>query len=126
MVKYIYDENNGLWYELQGDYYIPCLALPAEKGNKPIGLWGQRHKRYLQEYKKAFYTSLLTSGKLNSYLVDINEQAQDMMLRLVAQIADREGVTEQLKADNPMLWIGRMNEIQARAREIVNAELIYT
>lgn len=126
MVKYIYDENNGLWYELQGDYYIPCLALPAEKENKPIGLWGQRHKRYLQEYKKAFYTSLLTSGKLNSYLVDINEQAQDMMLRLVAQIADREGVTEQLKADNPMLWIGRMNEIQARAREIVNAELIYT
>lgn len=126
MEKYIYDETNGLWYELQGDYYIPCLVLPAEKGNKPIGLWGQRHKHYLQEYKKAFYTSLLTSGKLNSYLADIDEQAQNMMLRLVGQIAEREGITEQLKADNPMFWIGRMNEIQARAREIVNEELIYT
>lgn len=126
MEKYIYDKTNGLWYELQGDYYIPCLALPTEKENKPIGLWGQRHKRYLQEHKRAFYITLLTSGKLNSYFADIDEQAQNMMLRLVAQIADREGVTERLKADNPMFWIGRMNEIQARAREIVNAELIYT
>lgn len=72
MDKYIYDENNWLWYELQGDYYIPCLTLTAEKENKPIGIWGQRHKRYLQEYKKVSYTNLLTSGKLNSYLADID------------------------------------------------------
>ena len=125
MDKYIYDESNGLWYELQGDYYIPCLTLPTEKEYKPMGLWGQRHKRYLQEHKRAVYTTLLTSGKLNCYLADIDEQATEMMFRLVEQMANKEGVTEQLKAENPMLWIGRMNEIQARAREIVNAEIIY-
>lgn len=125
MEKYIYDENNGLWYELQGDYYIPCLSLPAEKENKPIGLWGQRHKRYLQEHKRAVYITLLTSGRLNSYLADIDEQATEMMFRLVEQMADKEGITEQLKAERPMLWVGRINEIQARAREIVNAEIIY-
>ena len=126
MDKYIYDESNGLWYELQGDYYIPCLTLPTEKENKPIGLWGQRHKRYLQEHKRAVYTTLLTSGKLNCYLADINEQAIEMMFRLIEQMADKEGVTEQLKAENSMLWVGRMNEIQARAREIVNMKIIYT
>ncbi len=126
MEKYIYDESNGLWYELQGDYYIPCLTLPTEKENKPIGLWGQRHKRYLQEYKRMVYISLLMNGKLNSYLADIDEQATEMMFRLVEQMADTEGVTEQLKAENSMLWVGRMNEIQARAREIVNMEIIYT
>ena len=126
MEKYIYDESNGLWYELQGDYYIPCLTLPTEKEHKPIGLWGQRHKRYLQEYKRMVYISLLMNGKLNSYLADIDEQATDMMFRLVGQMADKEGVTEQLKAENSMLWVGRMNEIQARAREIVNMEIIYT
>ena len=126
MEKYIYDESNGLWYELQGDYYIPCLTLPTEKENKPIGLWGQRHKRYLQEYKRMVYISLLMNGKLNSSLADIDEQATEMMFRLVEQMADTEGVTEQLKAENSMLWVGRMNEIQARAREIVNMEIIYT
>lgn len=126
MEKYIYDESNGLWYELQGDYYIPCLTLPTEKEHKPIGLWGQRHKRYLQEYKRMVYISLLMNGKLNSYLADIDEQATEMMFRLVEQMADTEGVTEQLKAENSMLWVGRMNEIQARAREIVNMEIIYT
>ena len=126
MDKYIYDERNGLWYELQGDYYIPCLTLPTEKEHKPIGLWGQRHKRYLQEYKRMVYISLLMNGKLNSYLADIDEQATEMMFRLVEQMADTEGVTEQLKAENSMLWVGRMNEIQARAREIVNMEIIYT
>ena len=125
MDKYIYDESNGLWYELQGDYYIPCLTLPAEKENKPISLWGQRHKRYLQEHKRTVYISLLTSGKLNNYLADIDEQATEMMFRLVEQMADKEGVTEQLKVENPMLWVGRMNEIQARAREIVYADIIY-
>ena len=124
MDKYIYDDKNGLWYELQGDYYIPCLILPAEK-EQSIGLWGQRHKRYLQEHKRAVYTTLLTSGKLNCYRADIDEQATEMMFRLVEQMADKEGVTEQLKTERPMLWVGRINEIQARAREIVNAEIIY-
>ena len=124
MDKYIYDDKNGLWYELQGDYYIPCLILPAEK-EQPIGLWGQRHKRYLQEHKRAVYITLLTSGKLNCYLTDIDEQATEMIFRLVEQMADKEGVTEQLKVENPMLWVGRMNEIQARAREIVYADIIY-
>ena len=125
MDKYIYDESNGLWYELQGDYYIPCLTLPTEKEHKSIGLWGQRHKRYLQEHKRAVYITFLTSGKLNCYLTDIDEQATEMIFRLVEQMADKEGVTEQLKVENPMLWVGRMNEIQARAREIVYADIIY-
>ena len=112
MDKYIYDESNGLWYELQGDYYIPCLILPTEKEYKPIGLWGQRHKRYLQEHKRAVYITFLTSGKLNCYLTDIDEQATEMIFRLVEQMADKEGVTEQLKVEKPMLWVGRMNEIQ--------------
>ena len=112
MEKYIYDENNGLWYELQGDYYIPCLVLPAEKENKPIGLWGQRHKRYLQEHRKATYTMLLTSGRLNNYLTTIDEQAENMFFRLVKQLAEKEGVTETLKAENQMLWIQRMGNIQ--------------
>ena len=124
MNKYIYDESNGLWYELQRDYYIPCLTLPAEKENKPIGVWGQRHLRYLKQHRKGLYTNLLTSGKLNSYLADIDKQAQDMFLRLVKQMAEREGVTEQLKAENQMEWVGRMNNIRSRAMEIVNAEII--
>ena len=124
MDKYIYDDKNGMWYELQGDYYIPCFILPAEK-EQPIGLWGQRHKRYLQEHKRAVYIALLTSGKLNCYLTDIDEQATEMIFRLVEQMADKEGVTEQLKVEKPMLWVGRMNEIQARAREIVYADIIY-
>ena len=125
MDKYIYDESNGLWYELQGDYYIPCLTLPTEKENKPIGLWGQRHKRYLQEHKRAVYITFLTSGKLNCYLTDIDEQATEMIFRLVEQMADKESVTEQLKVEKPMLWVGRMNEIQTRAREIVYVDIIY-
>ena len=125
MEKYIYDESNGLWYELQGDYYIPCLTLPTEKEYKPIGLWGQRHKRYLQEHKRAVYITFLTSGKLNCYLTDIDEQATEMIFRLVEQMADKESVTEQLKVEKPMLWVGRMNEIQTRAREIVYADIIY-
>ncbi len=125
MDKYIYDESNGLWYESQGDHYIPCLTLPAEKENKPIGLWGQRHKHYLQEHKRAVYISLPTSGKLNSYLADIDEQVTEMMFRLVEQMANKEGATEQLKVENPMLWVGRMNEIQARASEIVYADIIH-
>ena len=125
MKKYIYDENNGLWYELHGEHYIPCLALQTEKENKPIGLWGQRHLRYLKEYKRVTYTTLLTNGMLNGYLVDIDEQAQDMFSRLIKQMAAKEGITEMLKAENQMLWIQRMGNIQSRAREIVNTELIF-
>ncbi|NSC94136.1 TnpV protein [Coprococcus comes] len=125
MDKYIYDDKNGLWYELQGDYYIPCLILPAEK-EQPIGLWGQRHLRYLKEYHRNTYTTLLTSGRLNTYLAEIDKQAKDMFLRLIKQMSEREGVTEQLKTENQMEWVGRMNNIRSRAVEIVNAELIYS
>mgnify|MGYP000786188560 FL=1 len=124
MDKYIYDERNGLWYELQGDYYIPCLTLPTEE-ERPIGIWGQQHRRYLKEHKKAAYTMLLTNGKLNSYLADIDKQAEEMFSRLVKQLAESEGMTEALKAENQMLWIGRMANIRNRAMEIVNADLIF-
>ena len=125
MDKYIYYDKNGLWYELQGDYYIPCLILPAEK-EQPIGLWGQRHLRYLKEHRRLTYTNLLTSGRLNEYLAEIDKQAKDMFLRLIKQMSEREGVTEQLKTENQMEWVGRMNNIRSRAVEIVNAELIYS
>lgn len=125
MDKYIYDDKNDLWYELQGDYYIPCLILPAEK-EQPIGLWGQRHLRYLKEHRRLTYTNLLTSGRLNEYLAEIDKQAKDMFLRLIKQMSEREGVTEQLKTENQMEWVGRMNNIRSRAVEIVNAELIYS
>ena len=104
---------------------IPCLILPAEK-EQPIGLWGQRHLRYLKEHRRSTYTTLLTSGKLNSYLADVDTQAIKMMFRLVEQMAEREGVTEWLKADNHMEWIKKMSNIQARVREMVNAELIFS
>ncbi len=101
MKNRIYNEQNSLWCELQGDYYIPCLALPNEE-QVEIGVWGQRHSRYIKQHHKVRYTNLLTSGKLTDYLADIDEQAEDMFFRLVKQIAEREGVTEQLKADNQM------------------------
>jgi hypothetical protein len=124
MEKYIYDEKNGLWYELQGDYYIPCLALLAEE-TQLIGLWGQRHKDYLKEHRKATYTTMLMAGKLNSYLADIDKQAEKMYHRLIEEMAQWQGVTEKLKAEQPMEWVGRMENIQACAREVVNNELIY-
>ena len=123
MDKYIYDKSNGLWYELQGDYYIPCLTLPEEA--QPIGIWGQRHKHYLKEHKKAVYTTMLMEGKLNSYLAEIDKQAEEMYLRLIEEMAKKQGVTEQLKAEQPMEWIGLMNNIQACAREVVNNDLIF-
>ena len=125
MKNRIYNEQNSLWYELQGDYYIPCLALPNEE-QVEIGAWGQRHSRYIKQHHKVRYTNLLTSGKLTDYLADIDEQAEDMFFRLVKQIAEREGVTEQLKADNQMEWVARMNNIRSRATEIVNNDIIYT
>ena len=124
MAKMIFEELGGT-YIRQGDYFLPCLSLPAEKETKPIGVWGQRHLRYLKQHRKVLYTNLLTSGKLNSYLADIDEQAEDLFFRLVKQIAEREGVTEQLKAENQIEWVGRMNNIRSRAAEIVNAELIF-
>ena len=124
MDKYIYNEKNGLWYELQGDYYLPCLKLPEEP-EVHIGIWGQRHRRYLKTHRKVLYTSLLTSGKLNSYLADIDQQAEEMFSRLVKQLSEKEGVTETLKAENQMLWVQKMNDIRNAAMEIVSSELIY-
>ena len=124
MDKYIFDESNGLWYELQGDYYIPCLIL-SEEETQPIGLWGQRHREYLKEHKHLVYTTMLMEGKLNSYLAAIDKQAEKMYLRLIKEIAKQQGVTEQLKAKQPMEWVGMMNNIQACAREVVNSELIH-
>lgn len=125
MEQYIYNEQNGLWYELRGDYYIPCLKLPAQKEERHIGIWGQRHLRYIREHKKALYTSLLTSGKLQSYLADVEEQAQALFDRLMKQRAEREGITETLKADNQMEWVQRMNALRSAVIETVNAEVIF-
>ena len=108
MDKYIYNEKNGLWYELQGDSYLPCLKLPEER-TAYIGVWGQRHLRYLKQHRKGLYSELLISGKLNDYLADLNEQAEELFSRLVKQLAEKEGVTEALKAENQMLWVQKMN-----------------
>ena len=124
MDKYIYDDKNGLWYDLQGDYYIPCLILPAEK-EQPIGLWGQRHLRYLKEYHRNTYTTLLTSGRLNTYLADIDKQAQERMERLTEQMKRAQGVSEQLKAENALEWVQRINNIRACAKEIIEKEIIF-
>ena len=124
MEKVIYDEKNGLWFELQGDYYIPCLKLPEEE-QQPIGVWGQRHLRYIKQNRKVLYLNLLRSGKLNGYLSDLDKQAEEMFSQLVKQIADCEGVTEKLKVDNQMEWVGRMNNIRSRAIEIVNHVIVY-
>ena len=125
MEQYIYNEQNGLWYELRGDYYIPCLELPAEKEERHIGVWGQRHLRYIRERKNSLYTSLLTSGKLQSYLADVKEQAQELFDRLMKQRAERERITETLKADNQMEWVQRMNALRSAVMETVNAEVIF-
>ena len=124
MDKYIYDEKNGLWYELQGDYYLPCLKLPKEE-SRHIGVWGQRHLRYLKQHRKVLYSELLISGKLNDYLADLNEQAEEMFSRLVKQLAEKESVTEALKAENQMLWVQKMNNIHNAAMEVVSNDLIY-
>lgn len=124
MAKTIFEEMGGT-YVRQGDYDLPCLSLPTEKQNKSIGVWGQRHLRYLKQHRKVLYTNLLTSGKLNSYLADIDEQAEDMFLRLVKEMVKREGVTEKLKAEQPMEWIGKMNVLREATAEIVYAEVIF-
>jgi hypothetical protein len=124
MDKYIFDESNGLWYELMGDYYFPRLTVPSEE-EQPIGLWGQRHKRYIKEYRPALYNALLLSGNLNSYLADIDQQAQERLDTIIKQMAQTQGITEALKATDQMVWVGKMNNIRASAIEIVNKELIY-
>ena len=124
MAKTIFEEMGGT-YTRVGDYYLPDLKLSEEEKQTNIGVWGQRHRRYLKEHRRATYATLLTSGRLNSYLADIDRQAAVMFSRLVKQMAEVEGVTEQLKADNQMEWVGRMNNIRNKAMEIVNSELIY-
>ena len=125
MEKRIYDKETGIHYELQGDYYLQCLELP-KRPMIEIGIWGKRHLRYIKQYHKIRYTTLLTSCKLTAYLADIDEQSEKMFFRLVNQLAEKEGVPEQLKADSQMLWVQRMNNIRNQATEIVNAELMYT
>ena len=124
MKNHFTDEKTGIGYTLQGDYYLPDLALPAEE-EQPIGIWGQRHLRYLRQHKRLLYTNLLTACKLNGYLAGIDRQAEEMFSRLVKQMAECEGVTEALKAQDQMAWVGRMNNIRNRATEIVNNNLIY-
>ena len=123
MAKTIFEEMGGTYTQV-GDYRLPNLELPEEE-QQPIGVWGQRHRRYLKEHHRATYAALFTGGKLNSYLADIDRQAEKMFLRLVKQMAEVEGVTETLKATDPMEWVGRMNNIRNRAMEIVNTEQIY-
>lgn len=124
MEKYIYDENNGLWYELQGDYYIPCLKLPDEE-QVEIGIWGQRHLEHIKHHRKGFYTLLVIGCELNRYLADVNKHAEEMFVTLILQYKTAEGITEQLKAENQMEWVRRMNNIRQRANKIIYKELIY-
>jgi hypothetical protein len=124
MKKTIFEEMGGT-YIGHGDYFIPCLTLSDEEESRFIGVWGQRHLRYLKEYRRNVYLDLLMSCRLNSYLADIEEQAQGRFERIIEQMKQAQGITEKLKADNAWEWVGRMNNIQACAREIVNRELIY-
>lgn len=124
MQIHIYDENNGLWYELTGDYYIPLLALPV-KQQRPIGKWGRMRWIFLMEHRPLLYNALLFSGRLWTHLVDLNEQAQERLLLIIEQMKMSEGVTEELKAANQMAWISAMNSIRSRAEEIILRELIY-
>lgn len=123
MEKTIFEEMGGTYHEENG-YLIPNLTLPPEE-EKPIGIWGQRHKRYLREHRKATYTTLLTSGKLNTYLAEIDRQAQGRFERLIEQMKQSQGITEQLKAENALEWVSRLGNIQACTMEIVNKEIIY-
>ena len=126
MQKHIVDEKTGIPYTLVGDYYLPWGDLPDNDPEpRPIGIWGQRHLRYIKQHKRIFYSNLLTSGKLNEYLADINEEAEEMFSRLVKQMSEQQGITEQMKADNQMIWVQRMNNIRNAATEIVNHDLIY-
>ena len=124
MKKHIYDENNGLWYELIGDYYIPVLTLPS-KEQRPIGKWGRMYRDYLKEQRPILFNDLILSGRLWTYLADLNEQAQERLSLIIEQMKATEGVTEALKAADQMAWVGAMNSIRNRAKEIILRELIY-
>ena len=124
MEKFIYDNNNGLWYELHGDYYLPCLAIPEEEVHT-IGIWGRKHRRYLREHRPIIYSDLVLSGKLYGYLADIDIQARNKLDLLVTQLAEKEGINECLKAQDQLAWVAAMNNIRNRAEEIVLKELIY-
>lgn len=123
-MKSLFEQMGGA-YTLQGDYYLPNLTLPAEK-NKPIGIWRQRHLRYIRQHRKVFYMNLLTSGRLNGCLADIDRQAEELFFRLVEQMAEHNGVTEKLKAEQPMEWVGKMNALREAAAEIVSMEVIFS
>ena len=124
MKKHIYDENNGLWYELIGDYYIPVLTLSSEE-QRPIGKWGRMHRDFLKEHRPILFNDLILSGKLWTYLADLNEQAQERLSLIIEQMKSAEGVTEVMKATNQMTWVGAMNSIRNRAEEIILREMIY-
>ena len=124
MEEYIYNSSNGLWYELHGDYYIPCLVLPDAEG-RPVGIWGRKHLDYIKEHRPVLYADLVLSGKLYSYLADIDTQARNKLDLLVTQLAEKGGINEQLKARDQLAWVRAMNNIRNRAEEIVLQELIY-
>lgn len=123
-MKSLFEQMGGTYREV-GDYLIPNLSLPEDTDNRPIGVWGERRRRYLKEHRKVLYYNLLTSGKLHSHLADINDEAEEMFFRLVKQMAEQQGITEKLKTENQMLWVGRMNNIRISAIEIINTEIIY-
>lgn len=123
MAKSLFEEMGGR-YKRQGDYLIPCITLSDEE-EQSIGLWGERHLHYLKEYRRGTYINLLTRGRLNTYLADIDRQAEELFFRLVEQMKQAQGITEQLKAENALEWVGRMNNIRVCAMEIVNSEIIY-
>lgn len=123
MEKYIYDNSNGLWYELQGDYYIPCLVLPDTE-ERPIGVWGRKHLDYIKEQRPRLYSNLVLSCRLHSYLADIDTQANAKLALLTKQMAEKEGINEHLKAQDQMVWVRAMNSIRNRAEGVVLKELI--
>ena len=123
MKKHIYDENNGLWYELIGDYYIPVLTLSSEE-QRSIGKWGRMHREYLKEHRPILFNDLILSGQLWTYLADLNDQAQERLYQIIEQMKASEGVTEEMKAANQMAWVGAMNSIRNRAEEIILREMI--
>ena len=125
MEKHIYNDQTGISYTLNGDYYLHDLPLSDDEKDAEIGVYGQRHLRYIKQHRKALYLNLLTTGKLNSYLADIDKRAEEMLFRLVKQMAEREGITEQFKAEKQMEWVARMNNIHQRVTEIINEELVY-
>ena len=124
MKKHIYDESNSLWYELIGDYYIPVLTLSAVE-QRPIGKWGRLHRDYIKEHRPILFNDLVLSGQLWTHLADLNEQAQERLSLIVEQMKASEGVTEELKANDQMAWVGAMNSIRNRAEEIILREMIY-